>query len=99
MAAVDDVDELIKQHHLAADEFAKGNPELVQKLFSHRKEQRGPSSTPLGGIVLRRRCAAFTLGLHCWVSSRYPSRAGGSLCAQAGHRRRDKVTIHTDRTW
>ena len=38
MSAVDDVDELIKQYHLALDEFVKGNPEPVQKLFSHRED-------------------------------------------------------------
>jgi ketosteroid isomerase-like protein len=34
MAAVDDVDELIEQYHLALDEFLKGNPEPVGKLHS-----------------------------------------------------------------
>ena len=36
MAAADDVDELIERYHLALDEFMKGNPEPVQRLFSHR---------------------------------------------------------------
>jgi hypothetical protein len=34
MSAVDDVDELIEQYHLAIDEFLKGNPEPVGKLHS-----------------------------------------------------------------
>ena len=38
MAAVDDVDELIEQFHLDLDEFMKGNPEPVMKLFSHRED-------------------------------------------------------------
>jgi len=38
MAALDDVDELIEQYHQAADEFLKGNPEPVKKLFSHRED-------------------------------------------------------------
>ena len=38
MPAVDDVDKLIEQYHLALDEFYKGNPQLVMKLFSHREE-------------------------------------------------------------
>ena len=38
MAAADDVDELIERYHLALDEFMKGNPEPVQKLFSHRED-------------------------------------------------------------
>ncbi len=38
MAAVDDVDELIEQFHLASDEFLKGNPEHTKKLFSHRED-------------------------------------------------------------
>jgi ketosteroid isomerase-like protein len=36
MAAADDVDELIERYHLALDEFMNGNPEPVQRLFSHR---------------------------------------------------------------
>ena len=38
MSAVDDVDELIEQFHLASDEFLKGNPEPVNKLWSHRED-------------------------------------------------------------
>ena len=38
MAAVDDVDELIEQFHLALGEFLKGNPEPAKKLFSHRED-------------------------------------------------------------
>jgi hypothetical protein len=38
MAAVDDVDELIEQFHLAQGELIKGNPEPVKKLTSHRDD-------------------------------------------------------------
>ncbi len=38
MAVVDDVDQLIEQYHLALDEFVKGTPEPVKKLFSHRDD-------------------------------------------------------------
>ncbi len=38
MAAVDKVDELIEQYHLASGEFLKGNPKPVQNLFSHRED-------------------------------------------------------------
>ena len=38
MSAVDDVDGLIEQYHLALDEFLKGNPELVGKLHSRRDD-------------------------------------------------------------
>ena len=38
MATVDDVDQLIEHYQLALDEFIKGNPEPVQKLFSHRDD-------------------------------------------------------------
>src|SRR5918993_4337598 len=38
MAAVDDVDQLIEQFHLASDEFLKGNPEPVNKLWSCRDD-------------------------------------------------------------
>jgi hypothetical protein len=38
MAAVDDVDRLSEQYHLALDEFLKGNPEPAEKLWSHRED-------------------------------------------------------------
>jgi ketosteroid isomerase-like protein len=38
MSAVDDVDQLIEQYHQALDEFVKGNPEPVKKLYSHRED-------------------------------------------------------------
>jgi hypothetical protein len=38
MAAVDDVDQLIEQLHLASNEFLKGNPEPVNKLWSRRED-------------------------------------------------------------
>jgi hypothetical protein len=36
MTAVDDVDQLIEQYQRGLEEFVKGNPEPVKKLFSHR---------------------------------------------------------------
>ena len=38
MSAVDEVDELIEQFHLASDEFLKGNPEPVNKLWPRRDD-------------------------------------------------------------
>ena len=38
MAALDDVDQLIEQFHLASNEFLQGNPEPVSKLWSHRED-------------------------------------------------------------
>ena len=38
MAAVNEVDEVIEQYHLAANEFVKGNPEPAKSLFSHRDD-------------------------------------------------------------
>jgi ketosteroid isomerase-like protein len=38
MTAADEVDELIEQFHLASDEFLKGNPEPVDKLWSRRED-------------------------------------------------------------
>jgi ketosteroid isomerase-like protein len=38
MAAVDDVDYLIEQFHLASGEFLKGNPEPTKDLFSRRED-------------------------------------------------------------
>jgi hypothetical protein len=51
MSAVDDVDELIEQFHLAQGEFVKGNPEPVRKLLSRREDVtlNNPSSPPARG--------------------------------------------------
>jgi ketosteroid isomerase-like protein len=51
MAAMDDVDQLIEQYQLALDEFMKGNPEPVQKLFSHREDASlaNPYGPPVRG--------------------------------------------------
>ncbi len=38
MTALDGVDEVVEQYHLALGEFMKGNPEPVKKLFSHRED-------------------------------------------------------------
>src|ERR687883_2014009 len=38
MVAIDDVDQLIDQYDLALGELYKGNPEPVQKLWSHRED-------------------------------------------------------------
>jgi ketosteroid isomerase-like protein len=38
MAAVDDVDQLNEQYHLASGEFLKGDPVVVKKLWSHKED-------------------------------------------------------------
>ena len=38
MAAIDDVDELIEQYHLALGEIMKGSPEGYKKLYSRRDD-------------------------------------------------------------
>src|SRR5215212_1116592 len=38
MAAVNEVDEVIKQYLLAANEFVKGNPEPSKSLFARRED-------------------------------------------------------------
>ena len=38
MVAVDDLDEVVEQYHLAAREFIKGNPEPYKMVFSHRQD-------------------------------------------------------------
>jgi ketosteroid isomerase-like protein len=38
MSAVEEVDELIEQFHLAQGEVIKGNPEPVKRLFSYRED-------------------------------------------------------------
>ena len=37
MAAVDDLDEVIEQYHLALGEFLKGNPDPLKMMYSHRE--------------------------------------------------------------
>ncbi len=50
------VDQLIEQYHLALDEFMKGNPEPVQKLFSHQDDVTlanplGPAAPGIGPVA------------------------------------------------
>ena len=62
MTAVADVDQLIEQYDLALGEFYKGNPEPVQKLWSHRDDATLASPLALqrmGGIRL----------LHLWSAA------------------------------
>ncbi|MDQ3912710.1 MAG: nuclear transport factor 2 family protein [Actinomycetota bacterium] len=51
MSAVDDVDELIEQYHLAQDEFLKGNLEPLKELWSRRDDVTlaNPLSPPAHG--------------------------------------------------
>jgi ketosteroid isomerase-like protein len=51
MAAVDDVDQLIEQFHLAQGEFTKGSPEPVKEIFSYREDVtlNNPFSPPAHG--------------------------------------------------
>jgi ketosteroid isomerase-like protein len=51
MSAVEDVDELIEQFHLAQGEVVKGNPEPVKRLFSRREDVtlNNPFSPPVRG--------------------------------------------------
>ena len=49
MAAIDDVDELIDQFHLAQDELVKGNAEPALRLFSHWED--ATLCNPLGPPV------------------------------------------------
>src|SRR4051794_26281807 len=38
MATLNDVDRLLEQWHPASDEFLKGNPEPVKKMWSHQED-------------------------------------------------------------
>jgi ketosteroid isomerase-like protein len=60
MSAVDDVNKLIEQHHLALGEFLKGNPEPVKKLLSHREDVT--LANPYGPPVRGWEQVAQTLG-------------------------------------
>jgi ketosteroid isomerase-like protein len=50
MAAVDDFDRVLEQWKLAQDAFVKGNPEPVQKMFSHKQDVS--LANPLGPAAL-----------------------------------------------
>jgi ketosteroid isomerase-like protein len=49
MTATEDVDRLIEQYHLALGEFLKGDPEPVEKLWSHKEDVS--SANPYGPPV------------------------------------------------
>ena len=49
MAAWAEVDELIESYHLALDEFMKGNPDPVKKLWSRRED--ASLTNPQGSIA------------------------------------------------
>jgi ketosteroid isomerase-like protein len=49
MSAVDDVDQLIEQYHLAQGELFNGNPEPMKKLWSHRED--ATLANPYGGVA------------------------------------------------
>ncbi len=56
MAAVDEIDQVLEQWKLAADEFSKGNPEPVQRMFSHREDVSlanplGPAAPGIGPVA------------------------------------------------
>jgi ketosteroid isomerase-like protein len=38
MAALDDLDEVIEQYHIALGEIVKGNPEPLKMVYSHRED-------------------------------------------------------------
>ena len=38
VATVDDLDRVLERWHLAQDEFVKGNPEPVKKMWSHGQD-------------------------------------------------------------
>jgi hypothetical protein len=51
MSAVDDLEEVLEQFHLAQREFVKGNPEPAKKMCSHREDLtlNNPLSPPARG--------------------------------------------------
>jgi ketosteroid isomerase-like protein len=56
MATVDDFEELLKRCQLAVGEFVKGDPEPIQKLFSHREDVTlanplGPAAPGIGPVA------------------------------------------------
>jgi ketosteroid isomerase-like protein len=49
VTAVDDLDEVVEQYHLALGEFMKGNPEPEKQIFSHQEDVT--LANPLGPPV------------------------------------------------
>src|SRR5919205_1540819 len=49
MSAVENVDQVLAQWHPASDEYLKGTPEPIQKMFSHREDVT--LANPLGPAV------------------------------------------------
>ncbi len=75
MAAADDVDELIEQYHLALDQFMKGNPEPVQRLFPIEKTHPSPTLKTLP-------CAGGSRSLRLWSAPHRLAEAAGSLASR-----------------
>ena len=80
MATVQDVDRLIEQYQLGLEEFVKGNPEAVKKLFSHRDDVTlaNPLGPPARGweqvaATIERAASNFRDGedLHCETVAKY----------------------------
>jgi ketosteroid isomerase-like protein len=80
MATVDDVDQLIEQYQLGLEEFVKGNPEAVKKLFSHRGDVTlaNPLGPPARGweqvaATIERAASNIRDGeeLHCETVAKY----------------------------
>jgi ketosteroid isomerase-like protein len=59
MAAVDDLDEVVEQYHLAAREFIKGNPEPYKRVFSHREDVS--VANPFGSVTCGWKQVAATM--------------------------------------
>ena len=79
MAAIDDVDELIEQYHLALGEFMKGNLEPAMKLFSHRDDVS--LAKPRGGLAHRWKQIAKTME-HATLSRRDGDATGFEIVAK-----------------
>jgi ketosteroid isomerase-like protein len=69
MAAVDDLDQVVEQYHLALGEVVKGDPEPLKMIYSHRAEVSlaNPFGPPVRGWVeaaqtMERAAARYTDG-------------------------------------
>ena len=59
MAAADDIDEVVKQYHLAVREFVNGNPEPYKMVFSHRDDVS--VANPFGPVTCGWKQVAVTM--------------------------------------
>ncbi len=89
-----DLDEVIKQYHQAADEFSRGDPEPIKRLFSHGDDV--VLANPFGPAV--RGWAPASQGLD-YASSRFRDGVVPAFEEVARYASADLAVIHEKEEW